>query len=410
MYPFSSSSGRDGNGPIKPSATVVGPASLQGSGISAHVSPKSANAGKSNTNQSPKSSASSRGAPPRADENKIQDLVEVVENRVVVTQAEDSLEPVIIKVDETHIKDTWEIFEPKIDENQVEDTLEVVENQVSTAEVAIGDPHNLKSLKESVSLLVCAAENVVQAQVMLPFGSIASEPDSLVTGSDLVNLFTESESFAVVSRGAKEGNSIKGNIPKNVKAKGGRLSVVKLPDDVQTKTGEKGLKTHNAISVSGDSSNVSSQDHRVSSRRQSKKSGAASSQTQIALFWNGEIVEVNIIEQSSQFVHCTVYNKHENLISYVTAVYASNLFYDRFKLWDSLKRFSLNSQNVSWMVGGDFNEVGISINKSHGPSGFGSPNKLQESTASLEPADLTSLMGSTEERDLHATSDMQKRK
>ncbi|KAK1269437.1 hypothetical protein QJS04_geneDACA005015 [Acorus gramineus] len=88
----------------------------------------------------------------------------------------------------------------------------------------------------------------------------------------------------------------------------------------------------------------------------------------ICLFWNSDLVEVSILEHSSQFVHCLLSYKKSHISLLVTSVYASNQFSERLLLWQSILKLSEMVNSTPWLVGGDFNEVRFSSEKVGGSS------------------------------------------
>ncbi|XP_048492374.1 uncharacterized protein LOC125493253 [Beta vulgaris subsp. vulgaris] len=76
----------------------------------------------------------------------------------------------------------------------------------------------------------------------------------------------------------------------------------------------------------------------------------------IWLLWLPSKFVVNIIECTSQFIHCDVLQLNSGKKWFVTMVYGLNDSKDRKQLWEGLKKLSKNV-NEAWVVGGDFNNV-----------------------------------------------------
>ncbi|KAK1289713.1 hypothetical protein QJS10_CPB18g01119 [Acorus calamus] len=88
-----------------------------------------------------------------------------------------------------------------------------------------------------------------------------------------------------------------------------------------------------------------------------------SPEARICLLWHPDLLTIQVLEASRQFVHCSVFRKKSLKTTLITAVYASNSSSERLSLWESIKHLSTNSANQGWIVGGDFNEVRFSYEK-----------------------------------------------
>ncbi|XP_074302880.1 uncharacterized protein LOC141637214 [Silene latifolia] len=75
----------------------------------------------------------------------------------------------------------------------------------------------------------------------------------------------------------------------------------------------------------------------------------------IWLLWNPSTTKVDIIEEHSQVVHCSVRHLATGRSFYFSIVYGSNNAGKRTELWDSLTKFPAKVDN--WTVMGDFNVV-----------------------------------------------------
>ncbi|KAK1283804.1 hypothetical protein QJS10_CPB21g00970 [Acorus calamus] len=78
----------------------------------------------------------------------------------------------------------------------------------------------------------------------------------------------------------------------------------------------------------------------------------------IWILWRHDLLDLEILEESGQFVHGRVREKHSQVEALITVIYASNLSEERILLWNNLKRLSRSIQSP-WLVGGDFNEIYI---------------------------------------------------
>ncbi|KAK4383977.1 hypothetical protein Sango_3103000 [Sesamum angolense] len=77
----------------------------------------------------------------------------------------------------------------------------------------------------------------------------------------------------------------------------------------------------------------------------------------IWIAWNDELIEVDILNIGTQFVHCRVlvHELHESI--FITVVYGANDVSTRRELWQELIELAGTIGNVPWLVGGDFNAV-----------------------------------------------------
>ncbi|KAK4384699.1 hypothetical protein Sango_3033900 [Sesamum angolense] len=76
----------------------------------------------------------------------------------------------------------------------------------------------------------------------------------------------------------------------------------------------------------------------------------------IWIAWNDDIIDVDILNIGSQFVHCRVlkHDMHEPI--FLTVVYGANEVSARREVWQGLTELAM-SVNLPWLVGGDFNAV-----------------------------------------------------
>ncbi|KAK4381631.1 hypothetical protein Sango_2949100 [Sesamum angolense] len=88
----------------------------------------------------------------------------------------------------------------------------------------------------------------------------------------------------------------------------------------------------------------------------------------IWIAWNDELIDVDILNVDSQFVHCRVhiYELHETIL--ITVVYGANDVSARRELWQGLIDLSVTIGNELWLVGGDFNAV-LDLSEVSGASG-----------------------------------------
>ncbi|CAK8578493.1 unnamed protein product [Lathyrus sativus] len=76
----------------------------------------------------------------------------------------------------------------------------------------------------------------------------------------------------------------------------------------------------------------------------------------IWIHWDCNRVEVRLIQSSSQFIHCGVYDNCGGFKYWLTVVYAHNQLNKRRSLWKEIEHLSINIQGP-WCVVGDYNNV-----------------------------------------------------
>ncbi|KAL0311244.1 UNVERIFIED_CONTAM: hypothetical protein Sangu_2419100 [Sesamum angustifolium] len=88
----------------------------------------------------------------------------------------------------------------------------------------------------------------------------------------------------------------------------------------------------------------------------------------IWIAWNDELIDVDILNVGTQFVHCRVlvHELHESI--FITVVYGANDVSTRRELWQELIDLAGTIGNVPWLVGGDFNAV-LDMSEVSGASG-----------------------------------------
>ncbi|KAL0295130.1 UNVERIFIED_CONTAM: hypothetical protein Scaly_3109200 [Sesamum calycinum] len=88
----------------------------------------------------------------------------------------------------------------------------------------------------------------------------------------------------------------------------------------------------------------------------------------IWIAWNDELIDVDILNVGTQFVHCRVlvHELHESI--FITVVYGANDVSTRRELWQELIDLAGTIGNEPWLVGGDFNAV-LDMSEVSGTSG-----------------------------------------
>ncbi|XP_020249470.1 uncharacterized protein LOC109826864 [Asparagus officinalis] len=76
----------------------------------------------------------------------------------------------------------------------------------------------------------------------------------------------------------------------------------------------------------------------------------------IWILWNSEILSVQLINSSNQFMTCAIASKDSKLSGIITVVYALNDISGRKSLWHDILAFK-QSVTSPWVIGGDFNSI-----------------------------------------------------
>ncbi|KAL2237639.1 UNVERIFIED_CONTAM: hypothetical protein Sindi_0955600 [Sesamum indicum] len=82
-----------------------------------------------------------------------------------------------------------------------------------------------------------------------------------------------------------------------------------------------------------------------------------SSGNRIWIAWDENFIDVDVVECGTQFIHCHVNIRalHESIA--ITVIYGANELVERRALWDSMETIAMQSADIPWLVGGDFNTV-----------------------------------------------------
>ncbi|XP_058722177.1 uncharacterized protein LOC131593630 [Vicia villosa] len=80
------------------------------------------------------------------------------------------------------------------------------------------------------------------------------------------------------------------------------------------------------------------------------------SNERIWIHWNEGMVDIRVMNSSSQHIHCGVYDTHGNFRYWLTAIYALNHLEGRMRLWDGIANIH-RTQQGPWCVVGDYNNV-----------------------------------------------------
>ncbi|KAL2235482.1 UNVERIFIED_CONTAM: hypothetical protein Sindi_1280400 [Sesamum indicum] len=73
--------------------------------------------------------------------------------------------------------------------------------------------------------------------------------------------------------------------------------------------------------------------------------------------WDDNFLDVDVVECGTQFIHCLVNIRslHESVA--ITVIYRATEVTDRRELWDALETIAMQSVDIPWLIGGDFNTV-----------------------------------------------------
>ncbi|KAL2237583.1 UNVERIFIED_CONTAM: hypothetical protein Sindi_0950000 [Sesamum indicum] len=82
-----------------------------------------------------------------------------------------------------------------------------------------------------------------------------------------------------------------------------------------------------------------------------------SSGNRIWIAWDKNFIDVDVVECGTQFIHCHVNIRalYESIA--ITVIYGANELVERRALWDSMETIAMQSADIPWLVGGDFNTV-----------------------------------------------------
>ncbi|KAL2228522.1 UNVERIFIED_CONTAM: hypothetical protein Sindi_1831900 [Sesamum indicum] len=77
----------------------------------------------------------------------------------------------------------------------------------------------------------------------------------------------------------------------------------------------------------------------------------------IWIAWDENFIDVDVVECGTQFIHCHVNIRalHESIA--ITVIYGANELVERRALWGSMETIAMQSTDIPWLVGGDFNTV-----------------------------------------------------
>ncbi|KAL2252578.1 UNVERIFIED_CONTAM: hypothetical protein Sindi_0052500, partial [Sesamum indicum] len=73
--------------------------------------------------------------------------------------------------------------------------------------------------------------------------------------------------------------------------------------------------------------------------------------------WDENFIDVEVVEMSSQFIHCHVTIRALQETIDITAIYGASELADRRLLWHSLGTLAIQCVDTPWLFGGDFNAV-----------------------------------------------------
>ena len=87
----------------------------------------------------------------------------------------------------------------------------------------------------------------------------------------------------------------------------------------------------------------------------------------ILIIWRGDKASVEVVDSSSQVIHCLVTCQSTTKKFYTSFVYGLNKVVDRRPLWQNLINFN-STIDLPWILLGDFNVVLKSEEKTNGRS------------------------------------------
>ena len=68
-------------------------------------------------------------------------------------------------------------------------------------------------------------------------------------------------------------------------------------------------------------------------------------------------IDVDVVECGTQFIHWLVYIRSLRESIAIIVIYGATEVADRRELWGSLKTISIQTIDIPWLIGGDFNAV-----------------------------------------------------
>ncbi|XP_077215839.1 uncharacterized protein LOC143850475 [Tasmannia lanceolata] len=121
----------------------------------------------------------------------------------------------------------------------------------------------------------------------------------------------------------------------------------------------------------------------------------------IWILWNPKIVDITILEESSQHIHTEVRMLRTNYCFNLTTIYAHNYYISRRALWSNLE--TLEPQiNLPWLLTGDFNVVRFA-NERIGNTNH-HLNEMEEFNECISNCDLSDLRSNNQSWTLHNRS------
>ena len=77
----------------------------------------------------------------------------------------------------------------------------------------------------------------------------------------------------------------------------------------------------------------------------------------IWIAWDDNFIDVDVVECGTQFIHCLVYIRSIRESIAITMIYGATEVADRRELWGSLETIAMQTGDIPWLIGGDFNAV-----------------------------------------------------
>ena len=78
---------------------------------------------------------------------------------------------------------------------------------------------------------------------------------------------------------------------------------------------------------------------------------------QLWIAWDDNFIDVDVVECGTQFIHCLVYIRSLRESIAIIVIYGAMEVADRRELWGSLKTIAMQTVDIPWLIGGDFNAV-----------------------------------------------------
>ena len=105
----------------------------------------------------------------------------------------------------------------------------------------------------------------------------------------------------------------------------------------------------------------------------------------IWILWDPTKINIQVMNEGTQYIHCRLSRLDGSFITWITAVYALNRIEDRCRLWTHLESLQPHT-GENWMLLGDFNNV-LSVQDRVGGTRV-HPNEFKDLVDMMDRVDL----------------------